>query len=322
MNAYIEKESLRSLISQRNDERYDECLRMLKRNLNLNFSFSKSEAIADPVIQNWTLGLTSGAGTKKLNWSSNYPNPKEELSIKEIKTIDQLCAVYLLDDEKPQNLANAMLVSHFGHELDTLMSLFVVPEDAEFQYNFSISRMKSWNVMQPFISPCTDLLIVDRYILSNAALLDRNLYRLIKIFVSKTKYLPINIVIVVEFGSIDTISLDDISDKIKTFVEEIVGEAPFVTFVLCKKRSRDALVHDRCILTNYRFVDSGDSLNYFTKEGYLKTGGFKLSISSLANSSDYVQRIINDEVLSKIRNEVKSAVNIIGDKRSNFLTFR
>lgn len=328
MNAYIEIESLRSLISQRNDARYDECLRMLKRNLNLNFSFSRAEAMADPAIQSWLIGLTSGIAlksgviAKKPNWDCNYPNPEEEFSLDEINNIDQLCAVYLLDDEKPQNLSKAMFIGNLGHELDTLMKLFVVPEEASFEYKFSVSRMTSWNEMKPYVTPCTDLLIVDRYILSRASLLERNLYRLIKIFVSQTKSLQINIVIVVEFGSIDSVSLEDISERIKAFVEDIVGEEPFVTFVLCKKQFQKALYHDRCILTNYRYVDSGDSLNYFTERGELKTGGFKLSISSLANPSDYVQRIIDKEVLFRIRNEVKGAVNIIGDKKSNFLTFR
>ena len=89
MNAYIEKESLRSFISQRNDARYDECLRMLKRNLNLNFSFSKTEAMSDPLIQSWILGLTSGAIADKPKWECDYPDPQVELSIDGIKTINR-----------------------------------------------------------------------------------------------------------------------------------------------------------------------------------------------------------------------------------------
>ena len=321
MNAYIEKENLRSIIKQRDDDRYDECKRMLKRNLCLHFPFSKQEAFEDPLIWNWlTKELTSGASSKKPEWGSTDPDLEYELT-RDGMTLDKLCAVYLLNDEQPQPLSSAMLVGHYGSELDTLMRLFVIPEDAEFKYDFSVSRMQSWNIMKPYVTPCTDLLIVDRYILSRAQLYERNLYRLIKVFVSETRSLKINIVIVVEFGSIDTIPLDGISEKIKTFVDEIVGEEPNVTFVLCKKRSKDALFHDRCILTNYRFLDSGDSLNYFDEKGRLKTGGFKLSISSLANPSDYVQRIIQSEVLSRINHEVRNAVNIIGDKKSGFIPF-
>lgn len=323
MNAYIEKESLRSFIRQSKDERYDECKRMLKRNLCIHFPFSKKEAFDDPLIQNWVLNeLLSGNGkyAQKPKWDCSYPDAEEELSLKGM-TLEKLCAVYLLDDDEPQPLSKAMLVGNYGHELDALMGLFVIPENAEFKYDFSVSLMKSWNVVQPYVTPCTDLLIVDRYILSKASLYERNLYRLIKVFVSKTKSLRINIVLVVEFGSIDTISLDSISDRIKLYVEEIVGEEPYVTFVLCRKRPQDALVHDRCVLTNYRYLDSGDTLNYFTEDGRLKTGGFKLSISSLANPADYVQRIINDEVLMKIRHEVRTAVRIIGDKKSGFISF-
>ncbi len=321
MNAYIEIESLRSLISQRNDKRYDECKRLLKRNLCLHFPFSKEEALADPLIKNWVVNeMTTGRPAHKPEWNCNYPNPDRELT-QDGMTLEQLCAVYLLDDEEPQPLSKGMFVGNYGHELDTLMGLYVIPEEGQFQYPFSVSRMRSWNEVKPFVTPCTDLLIVDRYILQKSYLLEKNLYRLIKIFVSKTKSLKINIVIVVENGSGGSILIEDISDKIKAFVCDIVGEEPFITFVFCKKRFNDVLVHDRCILTNYRYLDSGDSLNYFSEKGDLKTGGFKLSISSLANPSDYVQRIINDEVLFRIRNEVRSSVAIIGDKKSNFLKF-
>lgn len=322
MDAYIEIESLRSLISQRNDERYDDCKRLLKRNLYLHFPFTKEEAFADPLIQRWVAELTTGRSSRKPEWNCNYPDPECELS-QDGMSLEQICAVYLLDDKAPQPLSNAMLVGCYGQELDTLAGLYVVPEKAELLYPFSVSQMKSWNVVKPYVTPCTDLLIVDRYILSKAFLLERNLYRLIKIFVSKTKSVKINIVIVVESGSIDSISLDDISDKIKTFVEDIVGEEPFITFILCKKLNRlpnDKEVHDRCIITNYRHLDPGDSFNYFDERGELRTGGFKLSIYSLAINDDYLQRIIDSEILSKIRNEMKTA-RIIGDKKSNFLIF-
>lgn len=322
MNAYIEIESLRSLIEQRNDERYEECKRMLKKDLCLHFPFSKEEAFDDPLIQEWVLNeLISGANFRKPKWDSSYPDSVDYLKQKDMD-IEKLCAVYLLDDPEPQPLSNAMFVGHYGHELDTLMGLFVVPEEAEFKYDFSVSSMTSWVVTQPYVTPCTDLLIVDRYILSKASLFERNLYRLIKVFVSKTKSQHINIVVVAEFGSIDySITLEKISDRIKEFVLDIVGEEPFVTFVLCRKRADDPLFHDRCILTNYRFMDSGDSFNYFAENGKLKTGGFKLSISSLAKPSDYIQRIINDEVLSKIQHEVDHAVSVFGDEKSGFLTF-
>ena len=321
MDAYIEKESLLSLIKHREDERYDECKRMLKRDLCIHFTFSKEEAFANPLIQSWVLAeLTSGTFSHKPKWSSDYPDPEEELTTSGM-TVEKLCAVYLLDDEYPQQLSNAMLIGHYGHELDTLIRLFVDPNEARQKYNFSVHLMKNWETMRSYVTPCTDLLIVDRYILSNRFLLERNLYKLIKIFVSNTKSYQINIVIVVENDSIDAISLDEVSEKIKTFVSEIVGEEPFVSFVLCRKSSGNALVHDRCILTNYRYVDSGDSFNYFDSNGSLKTGGFKLSVLSLAESYDYVQRIINDEVLYKIRRDVKNAVNIYGDKKSNFLKF-
>ena len=201
MNAYIEIESLRSLISQRHDERYGECMRMLKRNLTLNFSFSKAEALADPAIQNWVKELTFGSIAPKPNWDSTYPDPKNELSLDGI-TIDKLCAIYLLDDESPQPLAKAMLVSCCGHELDTLSKLYVRTDIQEFDDQLPPAKLRCWKNIAPYTTPCTDILIVDRYILTDKKLLSRNLYPIINSLVSKTKDKCINIVLVVERNSI------------------------------------------------------------------------------------------------------------------------
>lgn len=322
MNAYIEIESLRSLISQRNDERYDECKRMLKRNLCLSFSFSKEEALADPIIKNWVLQeLTSGTLAPKPKWDSAFPAQDEELSIKRISGIEKLCAVYLLDDESPQHLSNAILLSHCGHELETLSKLFVIPENGDYDISLGANKIRKWDNIKPYTAPCTDLLFIDRYILSNKRLLRSNFYRIIKTCCSKTSKIPINIVIVVENNSIDSlIKLNEVRDNIKDMVEDLVGYRPFVTFVLCKRRGKDPMFHDRFILTNYRAISSGDSFNYFNEEGKVITAGFGVSIKSLANKYDYINEIINETVIKKIQHELLTA-HIEGDKKSNFLKF-
>lgn len=321
MNAYIEKESLRSLISQRKDERYGECLRMLKRNLNLNFLFSKADALSDPAIQNWMIELTSGAIAKKPNWDSTYPDPDKELTLDGI-TIDKLCAVYLLDDVEPQQLANAMLVGYWKHELETLSKLYVNTEEQDFDNQLSPSTIRNWNNIAKYTAPCTDILIVDRYILSDKRLLSKNLFPIIKALISQTKDLPVNIVLVVEKNSIDSnIDLDTLSDSIKSIVEEKVGEEPNVTFMLCATHLGDQLFHDRLILTNYRAITSGDSFNYFNQEGRIRTGGFGVTITSLAKRYSYVQEQVINTYCEKIQKEIAYAY-IRGDKKSNFLKFK
>ncbi len=320
MNAYIEIESLRSLISQRNDARYDECLRMLKRNLLLNFSFSKSEALADPSIQNWMKELTSGAIAPKPKWDSEYPDPSAELTLDNI-TIDKLCAVYLLDDEEPQRLASAMLVGYCGHELDTLSQLFVLPETQEYSCKLNATKIKSWKTISSYSAPCTDILISDRYILSKKSLLGRNLYQIINAVVRKTHHLPINIVLLVQGDSIaPNVDLGKVRETIKQNVEEIVGEEPNVTFVLCRQQHLNPLFHDRLILTNYRAITSGDTFNYFNENGNVKTGGFGITIESLAESCCYVQDTVIDTYCKQLKKDIRYAM-VQGDKKSNFLTF-
>lgn len=321
MNAYIEIESLRSLISQRNDERYDECLRMLKRNLNLNFLFSKAEALADPALQNWIVGLTSGAIAQKPKWDSEFPDPNDELKLDNI-TVDKLCAVYLLDDTEPQPLANAMLVGYYGHELDTLSQLYVRTDIQEYEYEPAPYQIVSWRSISAYTAPCTDILISDRYILSKKSLLERNLYQIINAIVKKTRNLAVNIVLFVESNSIGfDVNLETVSDTIKQNVEDIVGEEPNVTFVLCTQRPGRQLFHDRLILTNYRAITSGDSFNYFDERGNVRTGGFGITISSLAKRCNYVQEKVIKTYCDHLKNDASLAV-FHGDRKSNFLTFR
>lgn len=321
MNAYIEIESLRSLIRHRNDDRYGECLRMLKRNLDIYFSFSKSEALSDPAIQSWIIGLTSGAIAKKPSWDCAYPDPENELTLDCINNIDQLCAVYLLDDEEPQRMSKAILVSCCGSELDTLSKLYVTAEDQEFEFETTAVSIGNWRNLGAYTTPCTDILISDRYILSRKSLLGKNLYSIINTLVQKTSNLSINIVIMVERNAIDAnIDLENVSETIKDNVGDIVGVEPKVTFALCSKQPKKVLFHDRLILTNYRAITSGDSFNYFNEQGKVTTGGFGITISSLAKRCDYVQERVIETYCKQLQRELSSAV-LHGDRKSNFLKF-
>ena len=293
---------------------------MLKRNLNLNFLFSKADALSDPTIQNWVKELTYGSITPKPNWESDYPDPEIELSLDHV-TVDRLCAVYLLDDEKPQSIAGAMLVSNCGHELETLSQLFVNEEIQEFEYEPAPTQIGSWNNLGSYTAPCTDILISDRYIMSRESLLTRNLYQIIKTLVRRTHDLSINIVIFVEHNSIDSnIDLDRVSDIIKESVEGIVGKEPNVTFVLCPHHPGQPVFHDRLILTNYRAITSGDSFNYFNEQGHVRTTGYGITISSLAKRCNYVQEKVIDTYCKQLKKELTGAT-VLGDKKSNFLKF-
>ena len=263
--------------------------------------------------------LTSGAIAPKPKWDSEYPDPSDELTLDNI-TIDKLCAVYLLDDEEPQRLASAMLVGYCGHELETLSQLFVLPETQEYSCRLNATKINSWKNISSYSAPCTDILISDRYILSNKSLLGRNLYQIINAVVRKTHNLPINIVLFVERDSIGLdVDLEKVGKTIKQNVEEIVGEEPNVTFVLCKQH-RNPLFHDRLILTNYRAITSGDTFNYFNENGNIKTGGFGITIESLADSCCYVQDTVIDTYCKQLKKDIPYAM-VQGDKKSNFLSF-
>ena len=293
---------------------------MMKRNLHLNFCFSKEEALADPAIENWMKGMTAGSISPKPKWDSDFPDSEAQLTINNI-TIDKLCAVYLLDDNEPQDLANALLISFLGKEIETLSKLFVIADTQEYDSDQSASEIGNWNNLSNYVTQCSDILITDRYILSRDVLLQRNLFRIVNALVQHTRGIKINIVIAVEKNQIGlNINVADVIDKIKENVEEIVGQEPYVTIMECSQPNGEPLFHDRLILTNYRAIESGDSFNYFRNDGKINTGGNGLSIKSVAKNFNYIHSRVINTFVKKMSKEIPYAIKY-GDKKSNFLIF-
>ena len=111
----------------------------------------------------------------------------------------------------------------------------------------------------------------------------------------------------------------NIRDRIKSVVASRIGKSPNVTFALSSSLGE----HDRTIFTNYKSIESGDTFNYFNSRWEVISSGRHIEIFSLANREFYdnSMKFVSDmqDVINNIKKVNKD--NIIGDQKSNYLTF-
>lgn len=313
---------------------------MLKKHFSLYMNFDKdslepmSEDSDDIILQKknakeWLASFTSGINGN-FSWNAGHPHERPlKSNIANGFSISQLSAVYLLDDEKVSMLKErgGLLFAGIGLELETLSSLFF--DDYQFSKTLDIPQMTSWDEIGPYISPCTDIIIVDQYIASQPDVMAPNLYSLVDKLSMFSHLQKINIVIFTLKENYDKIAKitftpdwASIRQQIQKKLERTTGVKPSVSFVLSSHESFGE--HDRTIFTNYRYLFSGDSFNYFDNNNIIISKGRNLVINSLA-------KIDNLEISRAFLSDMQMFINrqkalnnpdlIIGDKESKYLSF-
>ena len=244
-------------------------------------------------------------------------------------TPEQLSSVYCLSKENDPKLEGHiqkgnMIIASEGQEIEAMSSLFF----ESFQFTKDIfSKISSWSDLKSYISPCTDIIITDMYILSNPELYQHNIFQILRILGNKAKKTHVNIVIftlnsiyIKETRSNFEPDWDKIYTKIRKCAEKHTSFN--VTFVTASKETLDE--HDRTIFTNYKYYSSGDSLNYFNSSGNEITTGRYLHAHSIAERDneanikkylDDMQEIINAIIKKNNTDLIKK------DKKCNFLVF-
>ena len=326
MDIYIDYANLKSYVASASNSNFNDCNRMLKNKFNIKFTFPKEQMISDPDIKQWMVIMMQGVNN---NISFKVAHPTRPLKTQTYKDFDksQLSAVYLLDDEKTATIReNGMFIfGEVGKEVDTISSL-IVNQDYGFAKQLPIKKLKSWHDISPFLSPCSDIILVDQYLFCFEELYDKNVISLIGELSKNAKQAKMNIVILTSKECYDkrskrtfTPNWDNIKAKIKKEVEKNTKVKPNLTFVLSKNLEE----HDRSIFTNYKSIESGDTFTYFDNAGNIISNGRHLEIFSLAEMDYYDNSRVFIEDMQKIinRESKRNSSNIIGDKISNYLDF-
>lgn len=334
MNIYIDKPNLLSVIHSARDEKYRDCMRMLKNNFNIFFSFKRDDiknfddVTEKPDVMSWLTMMTSGVGKdndEPIKWGCTFPNPLDISSL----NAEELSSIYCLAnnrDAKLEAYANKgnLIIALEGKEIDAISSLFF----DDFQFTEDIfHEISSWADLDKYTSPCTDIIISDPYIFSSPELYQQNVYSLIKVLTQKVKNSKVNIVIFTLKSHYDRISntlfepnWDTIYSKIRKCADKY---STFnVTFVTASKETLDE--HDRTIFTNYKYYSSGDTYNYFNSNGERITRGRNLHVHSRVKKLNEKNSctFLNDmqQIINRIKKKNNDAL-IKKDRISNFLIF-
>jgi len=332
MQVYIDKANASSLARSRRDDAnlYDNCMKMLKYHSNLYFQFPKEDLKNDPDLLNWIRIFADGV-KGEIKWSQPQiptPRPLKFNFYSSFEQPEQFSSIYLVDDERAERIAQngSLMISPVGQELKTLRGLLLT-EDGQYIDTLNPSKMHGWQDIVPYISPLTDIILVDQYILSNPELYENNLYALIEQLCSFVKDETINIVIFTTPDNYNKVTkytftpnFNQIIQEIKQKTRRLIGRDARITFVL----SKDLDEHDRTLFTNMKFYVSGDSFNYFGSHNNVITEGRWLHIHSLGSSQNMTASMdfIND--MQKLIQRVQAKNNdqlILGNKTSHYLKF-
>lgn len=331
MDLYIDIENLKSFVHSKDKEGYDDCLRMLCRQLHLIYNSDKATIKLDEELLPWVLKISNQGRGNSENKDSYRSEKFPDRPIKSNSCKDwsrkELTSVYLIKDMDISKLKNrgCVLLGDEGEELEILTRLFC-GSDYDYHHLYDLRKnFPSWEQLTDDnqLQPCTDIVINDRYLFKNEeSLVAYNLSCMLRALANNVKN-RINVVIFTYYDSLKVFGIDKASKIVKQALESITGVKPNVTFVTSNDSKN--IPHDRFVITNYRLLRSGDSFVYFDTQGKLITNGGSLDVDSLANNETFV---FVESLLEKLQNSYNEILKlnnsdlIIGAKSSKFINFQ
>lgn len=270
----------------------------------------------------WFKSLTSGIDNNILpKWGCNFPKrPLKSNTHKDPKfNHSQLSAVYLINDKNCNFLKNLgnFLFAPVGQEVETISSLLF--NDYQFSITKNTEELTSWSDLQKFASPCSDIIIADKFIFSDDKILEFNIYKIIEQLIYLVDNSKINIIFFTLKDKMES-NCNNIISKIKYLVKKKIGVKPNVTIIAAQTIKNE---HDRTIFTNYKLYISGDSFNYFNSKNELITKGryfhihSNASIENLKCSFKFIEDMQN--IITELLNKNQDCIH--GDKVCNYINF-
>jgi len=326
MDVYFDKKNTISFIKDSERDEFQDCLKLMKRQLNCYFNFNKDEIKSDESLLAFFKLFSSGIGKTKLEFLAEiFPARPLKTTCYQAFNIDQLSSIYLLDDPKTNLLKDkgAVIAGIVGEEIKIIYSLFLLNEDYKLDRKLRIggAEFGRWNDLEKFQFETSDILIVDPFIVSDQISIECNLLPLLEVLASKA-FSKVNVLVYTQHIE-GHLTYDELKSQIKDVVRKSTGVKS--TFTLIRYRDiRDVKApqaeHDRTIFTSYCRYYSGDTFNYWNKDGSKRTKGRELHIASYGDKENHD---LAKELISDIQTNVDSLPPefIEGDKKSNFLNF-
>ena len=310
MRLYIDKENLISLMDSRSQDSFEDCARSVRRDLDVQYNFSKEEVRSNESLMAWFSRFGQGVKGKQEFVPENAPAvcPPRPLKSNFYNSADTDCTdVYLLSDDHICDVVSqksCILIGKVGEETKVLSSLLL--EDTE----VPSTKIKSWRDYCPAL-PLTDIVLCDNHYFKNKYTYKKNDNEIIRALVEIPNESPVNVIIITKQGEVDReIDLSEEQKKIKDLVKRATGSKKSTVTILTAYRT-----HDRSLITNYYRIKHGSC--FHLKDNSLKED-VTTEIKSHANRNN---EMVSKELLAVYQKIADNALECYGDKVSNLLHF-
>ena len=311
MKLYIDKENLLSFIKSNTNDLFDDCSRLIKRELDVQFNFSREDSRSNEYLQAWFAHFGEGIIGKQ----SFVPDDTREIipprplksNFLNMTSKDGLKSIYLLNDNHMCDVVknkSCIMIGKIGEEIEVLSSLIL--DDSE----KATHEIMSWDDYCPTL-PLTDIILCDNHYFKHKDIYEKNNNELIRCLASIPNGSPINVIIFTKTGEIDkSIDLNQEQKTLKTIVKKESGSNKSTVTIVVSYAT-----HDRNLITNYYRIKTGSCVHL--KYNHIKKD-VTTEIKSHANRN-------NEKISKKLIKAFQGIINenpvCYGDKVSNFITF-
>ena len=311
MRLYIDKENLISLIASKAQDSFEDCARVVRRELDVQYNFSKEDIKSDVYLDWFFKSFGQGVRGKQdfvpENVSNIYPPRPLKSNFYNVIGSDGYTAIYLLNDEHICDVISqkcCILIGKVGDETNVLASLLI--KDSE----TPTYKINSWQDFCPSL-PLSDIIICDNHYFKDKNTYEKNDNDIIRALVKIPKGSPINVIIITKQGKVDKeIDLSKEQTRIKEIVKKATDSKKSTVTILTTYST-----HDRCLITNYYRIKHGSC--FHLKENSLKKDVTTEIKTHLVRNNEEVTK----DLLKVYQKIVNNAVESYGDKSSNLLDF-
>ena len=332
MDAYFDYTNFRSYLDAFRKREFRECNDVLRSYINRRFTFNRNRMLEDPQIKKifelWTRNYATNRHGTRNRWDTSFPTrpiDSDNFFVADSRNPNKLTSIYMLDGDDAAALAGhgALLVAKPGQEMAVINNLRVSEDFLQHIKNYPPKDQRDWSIIEKYASPCTDIIIADPWIFlhgkNHNKLRENNIYAIIDALIKHAQDIVLNIVIVAHDKKctddgkrvLKSVEFEEILKEIKDRVKRKVHREPNVTIV------RPWQLHDRYIITNYKFIDSGATLTYFAEDGHNFTNGEFLHLNAAFSQDNQETR---KRLIASVQAEVNARRNsMVGDRICNFL---
>ena len=311
MVLYIDKENLISLVRSEDKACFVAYSNLIRKNLDIQYNFSKEEIRGDEFLTFWFSQLGSGVGGVQEFCPPRNIVPKRPMKSNFIKDLDASgrSALFFLNDIDKCTAVESkccVMVSKIGDELSKLKAVFQPDEQGE----ILTYRIADWGDFLPKL-PLSDIIICDNHYFKDKEVYEANENEIIRFLSSIPHESPVNVVIIVKDSEVDTkIELAEEQSRIKDLVKRASGSSKSTVTILTTNKT-----HDRALITNYYRVKQGSS--FHIKHIHVKHDiSAEIKTHAIRKNHEFTVSLLNE-----YQDIASQPVKCIGDKICNYLTF-